>query len=135
MLVQYGGFARSSDAEFTGAQSYVKELTINVGEKKPIEIALEQVLHFFLSFVYTKPFTIALVFCTMTLDSRPLEPNVFPLHSRTLDMDNVVVEQHARNELIQKYTILQPDLDTITNCFYTTITICVLKETNSTDEF
>ncbi|CAM6018254.1 unnamed protein product [Sphagnum balticum] len=40
--VQYGGFARSNDAEFTGAESSVKELTINAGEKKPIEIALEQ---------------------------------------------------------------------------------------------
>jgi len=104
-------------------------------KKKPIEIALEQVLHFLLSFVYIKPFTTTSVFCTITLDSRPLERNVFPLHSKTLDMDNAVVEQHARNELIQKYTILQPDLDTITNCFYTAVTICVLKETNSTDEF
>jgi len=135
VLVQYGGFARSNDAKFTRVESSIKELTINAGEKKLIEIALEQVLHFLLSFVYTKPFTTASVFCTVTLDNRPLEPNVFPLHSRTLDMDNVVVEQHARNELIQKYTILQPDLDTITNCFYTAVTICVLKETNSTDEF
>ncbi len=104
-------------------------------KKKPIEIALEQVLHFLLSFVYTKPFSTASVFCTVTLNSQPLEPNVFPLHSRTLDMDNVIVEQHARNELIQKYTILQPDLDTITNCFCITVTICVLKETNSANEF
>jgi hypothetical protein len=50
-------------------------------------------------------------------------------------MDNVVVEQHARNELIQKYIIIQPDPDTITNCFYTIVIICVLKETNSADEF
>jgi hypothetical protein len=71
----------------------------------------------------------------MTLDSRPLERNVFPLHSRTLDMDNVAVEQHARNELIQKYTILQPDPDTITNCLCIAVTIYVLKETNSADEF
>ncbi len=50
VLVQYGGFAGSNDAEFTGAESSVKESTINAGEKKPIEIALEQVLHFPLSF-------------------------------------------------------------------------------------
>ncbi len=92
VLVQYGGFARSNDAEFTGAESSIKELTINAGEKKSIEIALEQVPHFLLSFVYTKSFTTAAVFCTVTLDSQPLEPNVFPLHSRTLDMDNVAVE-------------------------------------------
>jgi hypothetical protein len=42
VLVQYGGFARSNDAEFTGAESSIKELTINAGEKKSIEIALEQ---------------------------------------------------------------------------------------------
>jgi len=133
--VQYGGFARSNDAEFTGAESSVKNLTINAGKKESIEIALEKVLHFLLSFVHTKSLTTASVFCTVTLDSRPLEPNVFPLHSRTLDMDNVAVEQHARNELIQKYTILEPDPDTITNCFCTAVTICVLKETNSADEF
>jgi len=52
-----------------------------------------------------------------------------------LDMDNVAEEQHARNELIQKYTIFQPNPDTITNCFCTAVTICVLKETNSTNEF
>jgi hypothetical protein len=40
--VQYGGFARSNDAEFTGAESSVEELTINAGQKKSIEIALEQ---------------------------------------------------------------------------------------------
>jgi hypothetical protein len=50
-------------------------------------------------------------------------------------MDNVAVKQHARNELIQKYTILQLDPDNITNCLYTAVTICVLKETNSADEF
>ncbi len=87
VLVQYGRFARSNDAEFIGAEYSIKELTINVGEKKPIEITLEQVLHFLLSFVYTKPFTTASIFCIKTLDSRPLEPNVFPLHSRTFDMD------------------------------------------------
>ncbi len=92
-------------------------------------------LHFLLSFVYTKPFTIASVFYTMTLDSRPLEPNVFPLHSRTLDMDNVAVERHAKNELIHKYTILQHDPNTITNCLCTMVTICVLKEINYVDEF
>ncbi len=135
VLVQYGGFARSNDAEFTGAESSVTELIINAGEEKSIEIALEQVLQFLLSFVYTKSFTTASVFCTVTLDSQPLELYVFPLHSRTLDMDTVAVEQRARNELIQKYTILQPDPDTITNCFCTGVTICVLNETNSADEF
>jgi len=69
VLVQYGGFARSNDAEFTGAESFIKELTINASEKKPIEIALEQVLHFLLSFVYIKPFTTASVFCTVILDN------------------------------------------------------------------
>jgi hypothetical protein len=86
-------------------------------------------------FVYKKPYSTASIFCTVTLDSRPLEPNVFPLHSRTLDTDNDAVEQHARKELIQKYIILQPDPDTITNCFCTVVTICVLKEINFTDEF
>ncbi|KAH9566706.1 hypothetical protein CY35_04G142800, partial [Sphagnum magellanicum] len=42
VLVQYGGFARSNDAKFTRAESSIKELTINAGEKKLIEIALEQ---------------------------------------------------------------------------------------------
>ncbi|KAH8949580.1 hypothetical protein BDL97_10G039900 [Sphagnum fallax] len=42
VLVQYGGFARSNDAEFTGAESSVNELIINAGEEKSIEIALEQ---------------------------------------------------------------------------------------------
>ncbi|CAK9194319.1 unnamed protein product [Sphagnum jensenii] len=42
VLVQYGGFARSNDAEFTGAESSVTELIINAGEEKSIEIALEQ---------------------------------------------------------------------------------------------
>jgi len=41
VLIQYGGFARSNDAGFTGAKSSVKELTINASKKKPIEIALE----------------------------------------------------------------------------------------------
>jgi hypothetical protein len=50
-------------------------------------------------------------------------------------MDNVAIEQHARNELIQKYTILQPDPNTITNCFCIAVTISVVKETNSADEF